>query len=263
MSEGISSNTNQLGFVKYDPIKVRKLVIQYFIKEELPFRHVESSRFKELMNGIEPKFNLPCHITLQKDCMKLSEEEKLILKAFLSGKRICFTTDTWTSVQNLNYIVVTASCIDYDWRMHKKIIKFNLISSHRGEKIGRILENTLIEWEIESVFTITADNATVNDVAIDYMRRKLKDKRDTILEGEFLHMRCAAHILNLIVNEGLKVLGDCISNIRNAVKFVRSSPQRMTRFKECTKCEKNSMYEDGISRCSNKMEFYVLNVECG
>jgi hypothetical protein len=80
--------------------------------------------------------------------------------------------------------------------------------------------------------------ATVNDVAIDYMKRKFKDKKTTILEGEFLHMRCAAHILNLVVNEGLKKLGDCVSNIRNAVKFVRSSPQRMARFKECIKCEK-------------------------
>jgi delta 1-pyrroline-5-carboxylate dehydrogenase len=126
-----------------------------------------------------------------------------------------------------------------------------------------MLENTLIEWEIESVFIVTADNATFNDVAIDYMRRKFKDKRTIILEGEFHHMRCAAHILNLVVNEGLKRLGDCVSSIRNAVKFVRSSPQRMTRFKECIKCEKNSMYKDGVFRCSKKMEFYVLNVECG
>jgi macrodomain Ter protein organizer (MatP/YcbG family) len=74
--------------------------------------------------------------------------------------------------------------------------KFNLISSHKGENIGRMLENTLIEWEIESMFTITADNVIVNDVAIDYMRRKLKNKRDSIMGGEFLHMRCAAHILN-------------------------------------------------------------------
>jgi hypothetical protein len=41
-----------LGFVKYDPIKIRKLVVQYFIKEELPFRHVESYEFRQLMNGI-------------------------------------------------------------------------------------------------------------------------------------------------------------------------------------------------------------------
>jgi len=52
MSENGSCNTNQLGFVKYDPIKIRKLVVQYFIKEELPFRHVESYEFRQLMNGI-------------------------------------------------------------------------------------------------------------------------------------------------------------------------------------------------------------------
>jgi len=100
--------------VKYDPIKIRKLVVQYFIMKELPFRHVESYGFRELINRIEPRFNLPCRITLQKDCMKLYEEEKLKLKASLRGKRICITTDTWTSLQNLNYTVVTASCIDFD-----------------------------------------------------------------------------------------------------------------------------------------------------
>jgi len=46
MSESGSCNTNQLGFVKYDPIKIRKLVVQYIIKEELAFRHVESCGFK-------------------------------------------------------------------------------------------------------------------------------------------------------------------------------------------------------------------------
>jgi hypothetical protein len=74
VSESSSCNTNQLGFVKYDLIKIRKLVVQYFIMEELHFRHVESRGFRELMNGIEPRFNLPCRITLQKDCIKLYEE---------------------------------------------------------------------------------------------------------------------------------------------------------------------------------------------
>jgi len=32
--------------VKYDSIKIRKLVVQYFINEELPFKNVESCGFK-------------------------------------------------------------------------------------------------------------------------------------------------------------------------------------------------------------------------
>jgi hypothetical protein len=103
-----------MGFIKYDLINVRNLVIRYFIKSELPFRHIETDGFRELINGIELTFKVPCHITLQKDYMKLYEEEKLKLKAFLSGKRACITADTWTSLQNINYVCVTASFIDFD-----------------------------------------------------------------------------------------------------------------------------------------------------
>jgi hypothetical protein len=42
-------------------------------------------------------------------------------------------------------------------------------------------------------------------------------------------MRRATHILNLIVHEGLKDLGDCVTNIRNAMRYVRSSPERMSK----------------------------------
>jgi glycogen debranching enzyme len=48
--EGTSSN--QMGFMKYDSNNVRNLVVQYFIKSELLFRHVESDGFRKLMNGI-------------------------------------------------------------------------------------------------------------------------------------------------------------------------------------------------------------------
>jgi hypothetical protein len=227
-----------VGFVKYDPIKVRNLVVRYFIKEELPFRHVESDGFRELMNGIEPRFNPPSRNTLQKDRIKLYEEEKLKLKKVLSGKRVCITIDTWTSLQNLNYMVVTASFVDHDWKMHKKIIKFDMISSHIGDDLGRLVESTMMEWGIDSLFTITVDNATNNDAMIKFLKRRLKAKPYSVLGCEFLHVRCAAHILNLVVTEGLKGLGACVSNIRNAVKFVRSSPARMAKFKSCIELEK-------------------------
>jgi hypothetical protein len=232
-SQATSTITNQLevGFVKYDSSNVMNLVVRYFIKEKLPFRYVESDELRELMNGVEPRFKLSSCNILQRDCIKLYEEGKLKLKKFLSSKRVCITTDTWKYLQNLNYMVVTVGFIDYNWIMHKKIIKFGIISSHVDDDMERMLENTLMKCGIESLFTIIVDNASNNDAMIKYIQRRLKDKPYTILGCQFLHVRYIAHILNLVVNEGLKGMSDCVSNIRNAVKFIRSSLTRMTKFK--------------------------------
>jgi len=46
-------------------------------------------------------------------------------------------------------------------------------------------------------------------------------------------MRYAAHILNLIVKDGLKDLNVSIVKICGAVKYVRSFPSRLQKFKEC------------------------------
>ena len=45
-------------------------------------------------------------------------------------------------------------------------------------------------------------------------------------------MRCCAHILNLIVSDGLKDLESCIANVRHAVRYVRSSPNRLDFFEK-------------------------------
>ncbi|CAK8568596.1 unnamed protein product [Lathyrus sativus] len=46
-------------------------------------------------------------------------------------------------------------------------------------------------------------------------------------------MRCCAHILNLVVNDGIKEQDSSVESIRNVVRYVRSSPQRFKRFKGC------------------------------
>nr|KYP41823.1 hypothetical protein KK1_036788 [Cajanus cajan] len=50
-------------------------------------------------------------------------------------------------------------------------------------------------------------------------------------------MRCCAHILSLIMKDGLKEIKDSILKIRNAVKYVKSSLARFSRFKACVEQE--------------------------
>ena len=43
--------------------------------------------------------------------------------------------------------------------------------------IGRAIESCLLKWGIDRLFTITTDNASSNEVAIDYVKKKTKKKR--------------------------------------------------------------------------------------
>ncbi|CAN1187139.1 Zinc finger BED domain-containing protein RICESLEEPER 2 [Linum perenne] len=53
-----------------------------------------------------------------------------------------------------------------------------------------------------------------------------------MLQGKYMHMRCVAHVTNLIVCEGLTEVGLSVRRVRESVRYVRSSPARTARFRE-------------------------------
>ncbi|KAL3533408.1 hypothetical protein ACH5RR_006929 [Cinchona calisaya] len=67
----------------------------------------------------------------------------------------------------------------------------------------------------------------------------LKDVFKPILGGELFHNRCAWHVLNICVQDGLKMVEDIISPIRSAIYFICSSTARQQDFKRL--CLENDM----------------------
>ena len=49
----------------------------------------------------------------------------------------------------------------------------------------------------------------------------------------FFHVRRCAHMLNLIVQEGLKVAKEALYKIRESVKYVKASEGRLRQFHKC------------------------------
>ncbi|PON83907.1 Ribonuclease H-like domain containing protein, partial [Trema orientale] len=191
--------------VQYNKERCRKAIARYILLEELPFRHVESEGFKQLIHELQPRFEAISRMTIGRDIYQLYLDEKEQLRSILKKERLSLTTDTWTSIQNINYMCITAHWIDNDWKLQKRIINFCQITDHKGETIGKEIEACLNDWGIRKLFVITVDNASPNSTAIDYILKKFKPKKESIiLNGEFLHLRCCAHIVNLIVGEGLK-----------------------------------------------------------
>nr|XP_016435711.1 PREDICTED: zinc finger BED domain-containing protein RICESLEEPER 2-like [Nicotiana tabacum] len=113
----------------------------------------------------------------------------------------------------------------------KYFSKFFDKDDHKGEIIAKGIEVCLLDWGIENLFTVTLDNATANDVAIRHLKGRIDDWKGIVLGNDFLHVRCNAHILNLIVKEGLSDHIESISRIRNSEKYVKSSSGRLASFK--------------------------------
>jgi hypothetical protein len=118
------------------------------------------------------------------------------------------------------------------------IIKFRFIyvpAPHTAEVIGEELYGSLIEWNLdEKLSAVTLDNCTTNDAVIPILVRNIgKDK--LLNDGKLLHMRCSAHILNLIVKDGLEVLKDATENIRDSVAYWMATPKRIEKFEEIAK----------------------------
>ncbi|KAL5743189.1 hypothetical protein ACOSP7_029921 [Xanthoceras sorbifolium] len=222
---GVTGSVNTYSFNKEE---CRRALAEMIIIDELPFRFVENRGFRRFCSLLCPTFEVPSRRTIVRDLYKLYIDEKAILKKMLreSKVRVSLTTDTWTSIKNINYMIVTAHFIDSDWQLQKRILSFT--------------QNILLEWGIERVFTITMDNATTNTTDVQYLIRKLNSWHvdGTVLGGRFLHVRCCAHILNLIVNDGFRDMDHFVLSIRNAVKYVKSSPSRLEKFKKCVAHEK-------------------------
>ncbi|XP_025822266.1 zinc finger BED domain-containing protein RICESLEEPER 2-like [Panicum hallii] len=202
------------------------------IEDEQPFCFGEKSGLRKFMAKACPRFQLPSRRTCTRDIVRCYFQEKAKLKKFFkdSCQRVCLTTDCWTSQQQDGYMTVTASFIDDNWKMHKKVIGFFMVKGHKGDDIGKNVIRCMTEWGLERVMTITVDNASTNDTGIGYLRRQLSGTN--IANGKYLHMRCAAHIVNLIVQDGLKELDLSVKRVRAAIRYIRNGGSRIAKFKE-------------------------------
>ena len=202
---------------------------------EYPFNMVEHTWFNILLKVLNLRYERISRNTIRSDVMKIYESAKEEVKLLLKGtNRISLTSDLWTSNQNIGYMSLTAHFVDSDWTLQKRIINFcQLEPPHTGVVISDAIIDCLIVWGIEDkVSTITLDKASANDVAAKTIMNNFQVRDKLCFKGLIFHVRCCAHILNLVVQDGIHVIQDVIENIRCSVTYLKKSPSRMYKFGE-------------------------------
>jgi len=108
---------------------------EMIIIDELPFRFVKGYRFQRYSTTLQLKLRIKdissCQ-TVVRDVIGINGVKREKLREALKGHRMCLTMDTWTSIQNLNYMSLTCHFIDDDWNLHKRILNFCQVEDYKG-----------------------------------------------------------------------------------------------------------------------------------
>ncbi|KAM3382021.1 zinc finger BED domain-containing protein RICESLEEPER 2-like [Capsicum galapagoense] len=105
---------------------------------------------------------------------------------------------------------------------------------HTGVEMAVVIDDSWKEWNLDKkVFSITLDNVTSNDTLQTILKGHLNLQNSLLCYGEFFHVHCSSHILNLIIQEGLKVASDSLFAVRESVKHVRKLDGRKQKFELC------------------------------
>jgi hypothetical protein len=114
---------NNLMIAKFFEKVIREKLCEMIIIDEMPFMTMEGKGFLNFVKALEPQFKVHSRYTVMKDCLKVYIKDKNTLNNtfMITGQRVCLTTDTWTSVQNLSYMCITGHFIDPNWTYHIRI----------------------------------------------------------------------------------------------------------------------------------------------
>ncbi|KAL0927047.1 hypothetical protein M5K25_001200 [Dendrobium thyrsiflorum] len=206
-----SQESASLTTFSYDNSKVRESIAHYILINEKPFSVVEEFGFNLVLKSMSPYFLKYSRTTARR--------EKKLQNSLKGINRISFTTDIWKSKnQRISYM--------------KRVLSFlHLSPPHTATEIVDTFYKSLNEWDLESkVFTLSVDNASNNDRAIKLLKDNFRVRKKLFFGGRIFHVRCCAHILNLMVKDGIKSVEFVVEKIRDTVSFLNASEGRLPRF---------------------------------
>ncbi|KAG5531327.1 hypothetical protein RHGRI_026069 [Rhododendron griersonianum] len=218
----------------YSKAEMRKGLARYVAAAEQPFTFGDDVRFEHFVQQkLNPVFKKVSRNTTRADTLaefKVDKEQFINeeIAGFPRGTSVSFTSDMWSGGNNRGYMALTAHYIDSSWKLNKRIIAFRLVEyPHNSTTIFQTVYGVFTEYNLaDKVFSITFDNHSANTASIDMFL----DNLSPIHGGKLFHMRCVCHIINLVVQDGLKTISLELSKIKDAIHFITTSPSRQQEF---------------------------------
>jgi hypothetical protein len=192
---------NALKFA-FDRDYFQKLLINWIVESNLPFRTIEHPRLRELLMYLNPLVRdtnaLITHPTARR--MLVNEynrhREAVVHLLRSSPGFIHIAFDGWSSRNKHSLYGITCSFLDQHFRVQKIVLGLpELQVRHTGENIATEVIEILSSYRIEDkVGYFTLDNGSNNDTAMEAIADHFGFEG-----GRQRQVRCIGHIINLVV----------------------------------------------------------------
>lgn len=198
------------------PEEVRRLIIEFIISNNLPFRVTRSQSFRALISRLYPDSVRAVNIhdvsaeikRLYHDKLNLIRTQLADHKKFRGTFALCI--DAWTTQSQHAFLGVTIHWVNSQWKLNNHVLRLiDLKKRHTGAYIESRLSRVLTEFGIKSsILTVTMDNASNNRLFFELFSASQRELADARLKQGIW---CLAHVLNLIVQALIKPLGARLS----------------------------------------------------
>ena len=206
----------------------RSALLTWIILSNQPFQEVESASFRDMMSIWNSAMRIPSRRTLKRDLDVLYEQAlpRVVGRIRRKGGRIALQHDGWTSTnQTLSYYALLCSYIESSagsftvaskWSLKQVLLSMDELSSgtsHSGDAIATDIFAKINQLGLEDrVQALVTDSGGANPQAFSKLQAMLKEEGRILEDGA--HLRCAAHVMNLVAKEFLVSLGATGGSLR-------------------------------------------------
>ena len=201
--------------------RITEHIVDMVVCDLRPAALVEGAGFKALMNYIKPGYRVPTATHIAAVERQKFVNGKASMKQYLESEVhfMAITTDIWTSRANDAYLSLTVHFVDSSWDMISCVLVTAPYSEHRTavnivDKVKQVVEE--YDIDINCLLVVVHDQCSNMQLAGEMLCE---------LSGNCQSLSCAAHRLQLCVEEGLAIssIAQAIGAAKKLVSHFRHS----------------------------------------